>query len=173
MTVDYCTAGGRLGRLLLARRARRGFCAVLWLDRGGAAEQQLRRLFPDAALHEQRSLAGALDTLVRASEGQCAIPGDWRLDLEDGTDFQNEVWRLIQAIPPGQTRSYAALAQDLSRGGRAHARAVAGACAANRLALLIPCHRVVRADGNPGGWRWGQWRKQALLGQETGGTGIC
>lgn len=166
-TIEYCTAPGGLGLMLLAQRARRGICAVLWLDEGATATGELRRLFPDAALHRQQGLSGALDTLIRASEGRCAIPGDWDLDLEGSTDFQTGVWSLVQAIRPGQTRSYAALAEDLSRGNRHYARAVAGACAANRLALLIPCHRVVRTDGNSGAWRWGQWRRQSLLEQEA------
>lgn len=81
-----------------------------------------------------------------------------------GTAFQREVWQAIAAIPPGQVRSYRQLAQQL---GRPRAvRAVASACGANPLALIIPCHRVLRSDGGLGGYRWGLQRKQALLAAE-------
>jgi AraC family transcriptional regulator of adaptative response/methylated-DNA-[protein]-cysteine methyltransferase len=81
-----------------------------------------------------------------------------------GTAFQRKVWEALQRIPRGVTRSYAQIAREL--GQPAAARAVAQACASNRLALVIPCHRVVREDGGLGGYRWGIERKRALLERE-------
>ncbi len=82
-----------------------------------------------------------------------------------GTPFQQSVWAALQQISPGRTVSYGELAQRL--GHPRAVRAVAGACAANVLAVAIPCHRVVRRDGKSSGYRWGLWRKQALLQRET------
>jgi len=80
------------------------------------------------------------------------------------TAFQWRVWEALTRIPAGQTRSYAEIARAI---GEPHAaRAVGRACGANKLALIVPCHRVVRADGEPGGWRWGAARKQTLLERE-------
>jgi AraC family transcriptional regulator of adaptative response/methylated-DNA-[protein]-cysteine methyltransferase len=84
-----------------------------------------------------------------------------------GTAFQARVWRALQAVPPGQTVSYAELARRL--GSPKSVRAVAGACAANPLAVAIPCHRVVRSDGGLSGYRWGVERKRALLEREAAG----
>jgi len=81
-----------------------------------------------------------------------------------GTAFQQRVWRALADIPPGRTVSYAELACRLNKPKAA--RAVAGACGANKLAVLIPCHRVVRSDGSPGGYRWGLARKRTLLHRE-------
>ncbi len=81
-----------------------------------------------------------------------------------GTAFQRRVWNALTEIPPGSTLSYGAIAERLGVVGGA--RAVAGACASNPLAVIIPCHRVVRADGELGGYRWGIERKRALLERE-------
>jgi AraC family transcriptional regulator of adaptative response/methylated-DNA-[protein]-cysteine methyltransferase len=82
------------------------------------------------------------------------------------TSFQWRVWRTLQQIPYGETRSYAQVAEAL--GQPKAVRAVARACASNRVALVVPCHRVVRADGSPGGYRWGASRKRRLLEKEKG-----
>jgi AraC family transcriptional regulator, regulatory protein of adaptative response / methylated-DNA-[protein]-cysteine methyltransferase len=84
-----------------------------------------------------------------------------------GSAFQWQVWEALRRIPVGETRSYQAIAQELGR--PTAARAVARACASNRLALVIPCHRVVREDGELGGYRWGVDRKRRLLEQERSG----
>ncbi len=89
---------------------------------------------------------------------------DLPLNLK-ATSFQREVWRALQAIPYGSTRSYTEIARALGR--PAASRAVARACAANPAAILIPCHRVVRSDGSLGGYRWGIERKRALLERES------
>ena len=85
------------------------------------------------------------------------------LDLR-GTPFQRAVWAALQQIPPGRTETYAQVAARIGNPGAA--RAVARACAANPVALLVPCHRVVPASGGTGGWRWGAARKRVLLDQE-------
>ena len=92
--------------------------------------------------------------------------GDLPLDLQ-ATAFQWRVWRALQEIPRGETRSYGEVAAALGRPGAA--RAVARACASNRVALVVPCHRVVRGDGEPSGYRWGDERKRRILGSEAEG----
>ena len=89
------------------------------------------------------------------------------LDIR-GTAFQRRVWQALQTIPPGETRSYAQLATAL--GTPTAARAVAGACAANPLAIAVPCHRIVCGDGSLSGYRWGVERKRALLEREAQGV---
>ena len=91
---------------------------------------------------------------------------DLPLDIQ-ATAFQRRVWQQLQAIPLGETRSYSQVAEEL--GNPKAARAVAAACAANPVALVVPCHRVVRRDGGLGGYRWGVDRKSALLDQELSG----
>lgn len=98
--------------------------------------------------------------LIEAPENGLALPLDIR-----GTAFQQRVWQALQAIPVGETVSYADIARRL--GAPKAVRAVAGACAANVLAVAIPCHRVVRNDGALSGYRWGVDRKKALLEKEA------
>ncbi|HMQ31114.1 MAG TPA: methylated-DNA--[protein]-cysteine S-methyltransferase, partial [Chloroflexaceae bacterium] len=90
------------------------------------------------------------------------------LDMR-GTAFQRRVWAALREIPPGATASYAEVAQRIGQPGAA--RAVAQACAANTLAVAVPCHRVVRGDGEAGGYRWGGARKRALLAREAAHKG--
>jgi AraC family transcriptional regulator of adaptative response/methylated-DNA-[protein]-cysteine methyltransferase len=89
---------------------------------------------------------------------------DLPLDVQ-ATAFQRRVWQALQAIPYGETRSYSQVAQTI--GQPTAARAVANACATNPVAIVIPCHRIVREDGNMGGYRWGESRKQQLLEKEA------
>ena len=152
--------------LALVAASERGVCAVLLGDDADALQAQLRHEFPNADL--QRVDAGRDDFLaprVRAVADALA-GGDGAVPVElVGTAFQHRVWQALMRIPPGETRSYAALADALGlpRG----ARAVARACAGNRVAVLVPCHRVVRGDGSLGGYRWGLPRKQQLLAAES------
>jgi AraC family transcriptional regulator of adaptative response/methylated-DNA-[protein]-cysteine methyltransferase len=97
---------------------------------------------------------------VNGESGQANLPLDIR-----GTAFQKRVWAALRAIPPGATSSYAEVARSI--GAPQAVRAVAGACAANPIAVAIPCHRVVRSDGGLSGYRWGVERKRALLGREA------
>lgn len=156
-----------LGQALVAV-TERGVCAVLLGEDAGALEAELRAEFPRATL--QRVDAGRDEFLaprVRAvAEALSDRAGAVPVELI-GTAFQQRVWEALMRIPVGETRSYAELADSLGlpRG----ARAVARACAGNRVAVLVPCHRVIRADGSLGGYRWGLPRKQALLDSERRG----
>lgn len=160
-----------LGQALVAV-TERGVCAVLLGEDAGALEADLRAEFPRAAL--QRVDAGRDEFLaprVRAvadalSHRAGAVP----VELI-GTAFQQRVWEALMRIPAGETRSYAELADSL--GMPRGARAVARACAGNRVAVLVPCHRVIRGDGSLGGYRWGLPRKQALLDSERRGHGAA
>src|SRR5437016_7472358 len=151
-----------LGRLLVGATTR-GVCAVRLGRSDAALEAELAREYPDAALHRDGApLAPWVNALLRHLSGHAA-----RLDLPldvEATAFQQRVWEALRAIPYGETRSYGAVAEAIGLPGAA--RAVARACAANPVALVIPCHRVVRGDGDPGGYRWGVARKRLLLEQE-------
>jgi AraC family transcriptional regulator of adaptative response/methylated-DNA-[protein]-cysteine methyltransferase len=123
----------------------------------------LRQRFPAAAvIAEDAGLKGWADRIVRfitAPDQNLDLPLDIR-----GTAFQARVWRALQKIPLGKTASYSEIAAAL--GQPKAVRAVAQACAANKLALIVPCHRVIRSDGDLGGYRWGLERKRELLARE-------
>lgn len=156
-----------LGQALVAV-TERGVCAVLLGEDTGALEADLRAEFPRATL--RRVDAGRDEFLaprVRAvAEALSDRAGAVPVELI-GTAFQQRVWEALMRIPAGETRSYAELADSL--GMPRGARAVARACAGNRVAVLVPCHRVIRGDGSLGGYRWGLPRKQALLDSERRG----
>lgn len=156
-----------LGQALVAV-TERGVCAVLLGEDAGALEADLRAEFPRATL--RRVDAGRDEFLaprVRAvAEALSDRAGAVPVELI-GTAFQQRVWEALMRIPAGETRSYAELADSL--GMPRGARAVARACAGNRVAVLVPCHRVIRGDGSLGGYRWGLPRKQALLDSERRG----
>lgn len=153
-----------LGQALVATTAR-GICMVELGDDAAALQQRLRDEFPQAQL--QRVDAGrdeflgprvcAVADLLAGKRAQVPV------DLL-GTAFQKKVWDALMRIPPGETRSYAELAAELRMPHAA--RAVAGACAHNRVAIVVPCHRVIRGDGSLGGYRWGLPMKQQLLQRE-------
>jgi AraC family transcriptional regulator of adaptative response/methylated-DNA-[protein]-cysteine methyltransferase len=158
--IQYTVLDCSLGQALIAWTPR-GVCEVGFSD---SAEQLLRRLeahFPKASLEASDGAEWA-EALIRSVE--MASPVDVPLDIR-GTAFQERVWQELRKIPLGETRTYSEIAHAL--GDPLAARAVAGACAANKLALLIPCHRVVRKDGNLSGYRWGIERKRALLRRES------
>jgi AraC family transcriptional regulator of adaptative response/methylated-DNA-[protein]-cysteine methyltransferase len=161
IAVEYTIAPTSLGRMLVAS-TERGICAVSLGDSDGVLEAALRREFPDAAIHRNDdALRAAAASLVRQLDGgePAALPLDVR-----ATAFQRRVWEALRSIPRGATRSYSQVAEAI--GAPTAVRAVARACAANRTAVLIPCHRVVREDGSAGGYRWGTERKQAILARE-------
>ena len=163
MTIRFDTAESPLGRLLVAA-TERGVCAVALGDDDASLEAGLRAEYPVAGIERSRDgLAGWLDDFVKylAGGGELAsIP----IDVQ-GTAFQKRVWDALRAIPSGEKRSYAQVAAAI--GQPTAARAVARACATNRVALAIPCHRVVRGGGGLGGYRWGVDRKYTLLAQEV------
>jgi len=154
-----------LGQALVAATAR-GICAVALGDDAQALERDLRAEFPHAQLQRVDSgrdefLAPRLQAVASAlAQRSGKVP----VELI-GTAFQQRVWQALMKIPAGETRSYAELAASLE--APTAARAVARACASNRVAVLVPCHRVIRGDGSLGGYRWGLPRKQALLEAES------
>ena len=163
--VRFSTVRTEVGFMLVAA-TERGICAAELGDDRAALVAQLRARLPEAVLVED---AGALRAWADRIARFIATP-DHGLDLPldvRGTAFQARVWRALRRIPPGETRNYAEIARALGRPNAV--RAVAQACASNRLAVLVPCHRVVRSDGGPGGYRWGVERKRALLAREAAG----
>lgn len=162
MKIAYTTLQSRLGRLLVAA-TERGICAV---SLGDSDEQLLFELggeYPGAEIHRDDPGLGTWASAVLEYVDGTQTSADLPLDLA-ATAFQHRVWEELRTIPYGSTRSYGEIARSIGEPGAA--RAVAQACASNRVALLIPCHRVVREGGAPGGYRWGIERKRALLRQE-------
>ena len=152
-----------LGTILVAA-SERGVCAILMGDDPDALARDLQDRFPKADF-----IGGdaAFEQLVAKVVGFVEMPKlglDLPLDVR-GTAFQQRVWQALREIPAGSTASYAEIAQRI--GAPKAVRAVAGACAANALAVAIPCHRVVRNDGSLSGYRWGVERKRALLEREA------
>ncbi len=161
-SVRYVVVASPLGRLLVAATSK-GICAVKIGATAGALETDLRREFPDAEVGgADRKLTTWVEGIVQSLKHGAADP---RLPLDvRATAFQRRVWRELQRIPRGVTRSYRDVAQRIGNPGGA--RAVARACATNPTAIIVPCHRVVRADGGLGGYHWGVARKRALLRSE-------
>ncbi|MGA3371322.1 MAG: methylated-DNA--[protein]-cysteine S-methyltransferase [Terracidiphilus sp.] len=162
--IGYTTARSRFGWLVLGSTAR-GLCWLALAATSAEAEASLRAEFPLAILKRDSSLAALVDAALGAVAGP-AHPSDTEaapqppLDLR-GTAFQLRVWQALRQIPRGETRSYSQLAREL--GEPKATRAVARACASNRVALVVPCHRVVGASGALTGYRWGVERKRQLL----------
>jgi AraC family transcriptional regulator of adaptative response/methylated-DNA-[protein]-cysteine methyltransferase len=158
MTITYTMVTTPVGHLLAAT-TERGLCAVKLGDDAAELEAALGREYPEAGLERRDSaLSGSMEQVVERLLGGREVA--LRLDVP-GTAFQWQVWDALRRIPPGETRSYHDIAKELGR--PMAARAVARACASNRLALVIPCHRAVRENGEPGGYRWGAERKRNIL----------
>jgi AraC family transcriptional regulator, regulatory protein of adaptative response / methylated-DNA-[protein]-cysteine methyltransferase len=175
VTIRYGTADSPLGRLLVAV-SERGVCAVTLGDSDAYLEEALRREYPRARIERAETGTGDekleewLGAIVRHLDGaepSLALP----IDVQ-ATAFQRRVWQALQEIPFGATRSYGEIAAAI--GQPQAARAVARACASNRVALVVPCHRVVPGDfgtgGRSGGYRWGAERKRRLLERERAGS---
>jgi AraC family transcriptional regulator, regulatory protein of adaptative response / methylated-DNA-[protein]-cysteine methyltransferase len=157
-TVGECS----LGSILVAQSAR-GVCSILIGDDPMRLVHDLRQQFSKANLIDEQGR----EELVARVAGLIEKPGaglDLPLDVR-GTAFQQLVWEALQRIPPGSTATYTDIASQIGMPGAA--RAVAQACAANALAVAIPCHRVIRNDGSLSGYRWGVERKRALLAREA------
>jgi len=162
-TIHSATTGCRLGRVLVAATVG-GLCAVLLGDSDEALEAELARRFPLAErCRGNRDFTAVLDTVVRLIDHGREPAETLPLDLR-GTVFQRKVWAALQQIPAGRTVTYGELARQVGLPGGA--RAVARACGANPAAVIVPCHRVIAADGGLGGYRWGIERKRALLEKE-------
>lgn len=164
--VAYATRQTELGWLLLAATVR-GVCFVQFGDSRESLVASLREELPGAELvpspaFVDRDLDEWIYALERCLAGDGPSPA-LPLDLR-GTAFQIRVWRFLLTVREGTTVSYGRVASEI--GAPRSARAVANACAANRVAVLVPCHRVLRGDGSLGGYRWGQERKRRLLQRE-------
>jgi len=165
--IRYTFAESPLGRMLVAATDR-GVCAIQFAASDGELLEGLKREFPFATRKaDDGGLKSYVETLLAQMTGResnTALPLDIR-----ATAFQRRVWRYLQSIPFGATRSYSEVAKAI-RHPRA-TRAVARACATNPVAVAIPCHRIVREDGTMGGYRWGVERKKSLLEMERAGAG--
>lgn len=162
LRIRYSTAECSLGQVAAAA-TEKGICAILFGEDAPELKNMLRQRFPRADLVE--AAAGESEILEKAISGIDKPAGESSLPLDiRGTIFQRRVWKALMEIPPGETASYGEVAKRI--GQPKASRAVAGACAANRIALYIPCHRVVRQNGSPGGYRWGVRRKKILLERE-------
>jgi AraC family transcriptional regulator of adaptative response/methylated-DNA-[protein]-cysteine methyltransferase len=162
--ISYTTAKSAFGWLVVGA-TERGLC---WLALGATpaeAEASLRAEFPLAALKRDGALSGMVDAALaavgveRGADAKVDVPLDLR-----GTAFQLRVWSALREIPRGETRTYSQLAREM--GIPKSTRAVARACALNRVAVVVPCHRVIGVSGSLTGYRWGVERKQALLKAE-------
>ena len=163
MTIGYLVAESPLGSLLVAATGK-GICSVKLGDDASVLLNDLQTEFPAAAFQEgDETLRGWLELVLEYLEGE-RLGLDLPLDIQ-ATAFQRRVWRMLQSIPYGETRSYQQMALDVGLTGSA-GRAVGNACASNPVALVIPCHRAVRKDGSLGGYRWGLHRKEALIAME-------
>lgn len=160
--IQYAIASCRFGRCLVALSAR-GICAVLLGDDDESLRAELQQLFPSARAQQGDSAFRQQTQEVMMHLDTHPLPLSLPLDIR-GSAFQQRVWQMLREIPPGETRSYRQIAAAM--GNPKAVRAVAGACAANKLAIIIPCHRVVREDGSLSGYRWGASRKAALLAYE-------
>ncbi len=162
MNINYIITDCELGKLLVARTPR-GICSVTFGDNAKELRENLSNEFPNAEIAEDaEGLKKAVDELslyLAGKNKRLVLP----LDLK-ATAFQMQVWDLLRKIPYGETRSYSEVAESL--GDKKKVRAVARACATNRVAVVIPCHRVVASNGKLSGYRWGVERKRELLKKE-------
>ncbi|MBS0381293.1 MAG: methylated-DNA--[protein]-cysteine S-methyltransferase [Proteobacteria bacterium] len=169
VAIRYTTVRCPLGRVLIAVTTR-GLCAVTLGDDDASLCTALRKEFPHATLTRVDAgrdewLANVVERVARQFDGRDAANVAKLPPLDvTASAFQWRVWEALTRIPAGETRSYADIARAIGEPGAA--RAVGRACGSNKLALIVPCHRVVRADGSIGGWRWGVARKQKLLARE-------
>ncbi|HXR96808.1 MAG TPA: bifunctional DNA-binding transcriptional regulator/O6-methylguanine-DNA methyltransferase Ada [Terriglobales bacterium] len=167
LAIEFAIAECSLGRALVAATPR-GLCAVMLGDDPRALVADLKRRFPRAAV---RPAPPAFGRKVAQVVRLIATPGrgmELPLDIQ-GSAFQVRVWQALRQIPAGETRSYSELARTIGAPGAV--RAVASACGANPLAVVIPCHRARRASGELAGYRWGIERKKELLRRESGARG--
>ena len=160
--IEYSATDSSFATILVAR-SEQGVCTILLGATPAELYADLQQRLPNAELSKNdQALAPYLKQVTDFLDTPLT-PLDFLLDIQ-GSDFQKSVWAVLQSIPLGQTLSYSDVAARLHK--PTAARAVANACAANPLALAIPCHRIVRADGEISGYRWGVERKRVLLAKE-------
>jgi len=161
-TLRYAKAESSLGTFVVAT-SDKGLVMVEFGDMNEALRVRLAGRFPGTTLMEDGAgLRGLLDRLARLID-QPDTGGDFALDLQ-GSGFELNVWEVLRQIPAGRTLTYGEIAAKL--GVPRQAREVGEACAANMLAVVVPCHRVVKKDGSISGYRWGVRRKRALIERE-------
>ena len=166
-SIRYTCADSPLGRMLVAATDK-GVCAIQFAASDAELQEGLKREFPFAARkRDDAAMQDWTNALLRKMKGQ-KLNSSLPLDIR-ATAFQRQVWAYLQSIPFGATQSYSQVAKGI--GQPAACRAVARACATNPVAVAIPCHRVVRENGEMGGYRWGAERKQALLALERKNSG--
>jgi AraC family transcriptional regulator, regulatory protein of adaptative response / methylated-DNA-[protein]-cysteine methyltransferase len=162
MEIRFSTAASELGTVLIGATDK-GICAISLRETAEGAEETLRARFPKAELkRDDAGLKRAVDLVLARIRGQ-QLDDVLPLDLH-GTEFQREVWAQLLAIPAGKTRTYLDVAQAIDRPKAT--RAVAQACGANPIAVVVPCHRVVMSDGSIGGYSGLPGVKKALLTAE-------
>ncbi|MDF1516118.1 MAG: bifunctional DNA-binding transcriptional regulator/O6-methylguanine-DNA methyltransferase Ada [Anaerolineae bacterium] len=161
--IQYTITTCALGWILIAA-TEIGLCALEFADDADTLEQNLKRTFSNATFVEHNARFEAWVTTILTYLEAPTADLDLPLDIQ-GTVFQQKVWRALRQIPLGLTASYGEIAHRINQ--PTAARAVANACAANKIAVAIPCHRVIRQDGGLGGYRWGVARKQQLLEREA------
>jgi AraC family transcriptional regulator of adaptative response/methylated-DNA-[protein]-cysteine methyltransferase len=163
-SIRYTMRRSSIGIVLVAA-TERGICAILLGDERDALLSELKARFPKANITlAKREFAAWVRQIVGMLDNPQQVPRALPLDIR-GTAFQRRVWEVLRTIPAGQTLSYTEVAERI--GQSAAVRAVAGACAANPLAVAIPCHRVLAAGGKLSGYRWGIERKRQLLKRES------
>jgi AraC family transcriptional regulator, regulatory protein of adaptative response / methylated-DNA-[protein]-cysteine methyltransferase len=165
LAIRYCIADSPLGRMLVATTDV-GVCTIAFGDNNAEVLAILRGRFPKAELVAEKGSTGWLAeavAFVTSQMGEHPLAANFPLDVR-ATAFQQRVWKALQEIPRGETRSYSELALQL--GSPTATRAVAGACASNPVAVILPCHRVVGKSGSLTGYRWGVERKRKLLAAE-------
>ena len=172
--IRYALVSCSMGLMMVAA-TQRGVCSIEFGDHGDSLTQQLHERFPRAMfLPGDKTFRIWLSRILKYLDQSGHHPGEWQKKLLDlpldiqGTLFQQQVWKALRDIPAGETLSYSQVAQII---GKPKAiRAVASACASNAIAILIPCHRVVRQSGELSGYRWGVTRKAELLRRESDET---
>jgi len=161
-TLRYGTGETTLGTIIAAESLL-GLAALFIGSDRVKLERDLKAAFPDAdCVPDQAGMAGTIAKTVALIEAP-HLTSDLKLDLR-GSALEIAVWKALQAIPAGETRTYGAIARSLAPA--ATAQDVGAACAANRIAVAIPCHRVVKSDGSISGYRWGVARKRRLINME-------
>ncbi len=165
-SIRYAIDDTPLGMVLIAATPI-GVCAIRMGDVREALEDGLRAEFPNATFVEDADALASARRVIKSLAAGRSVGRGVPLDIA-ATAFQHQVWTALRDIPMGETRTYAEIARAIGRPSAA--RAVARACASNPVALVIPCHRVVRTDGAAGGYRWGADRKSVLLAAERGRT---
>lgn len=165
LVIRYAFAKSDLG-LVLAGATAAGLCCAMLADDEATLTAALCEEFGSATLHRDEAAVGDRATRIAAYVDGIADMPRLPLDLQ-GTDFQRCVWEALLRIPQGVTATYSEVAKEI--GAPTSQRAVANACGDNHLAIVVPCHRVVRTDGGLGGYKWGVERKRRLLERECAG----